>query len=250
MGSIGVLRTVLLRVIFVVAAAGTAMATDYHVRPTGCSNTNPGTSALPLCTVQAGLNKLAAAGDAVIIHTGVYRECAALDRGIRGTATNPIRIKGADGESPAGIVIDASTLTDAQCPAAGNSCDTATRRAALSLKGSWGTKVGYVEVSNLTIRPVNLAGVVTKNNGLDLQCVDHIDVKGLRSDSQPSFPTDAGAEGGDAIINMYNAQDVLVDGADFSHGGVITPGFHAIMLQDGSTSDITIVNSKVRDLDG
>ena len=148
--------------ILTLAAVSTAAATDFHVnKGVACSDSNPGTSAQPLCSVQAGLNKLSAAGDAVIIHTGVYNECAALARSVRGTATSPIRIKGADGESPAGIIIDASTLSAAQCPVAALSCDSASRRGALTLKGSWGSQVGYVEVSNLTVRPVNLARVDT-----------------------------------------------------------------------------------------
>jgi len=246
-------RSGLLGIAIVLAAGSPAWSTDFHVnKGVACNDSNAGTTAQPLCTVQAGLNKLSAGGDQVIIHTGVYAECAILTKsGLRGTATSPVRIKGADGENPANIVIDASGLDETTCLAATGSCDTAIRRGALTLKGTWGAQLGYIQVQNLTVRPPNLASTVTKNNGIDLQCVDHVELTGIRSDMQPTFSgTDAGAEGGDGIINVYNSQNILISGADFSNGGTIRPGFHAVIFQDTGTKDVAVVNSKVRDLDG
>jgi len=54
-------------------------AADLHVALTG-SDTNPGTQAAPLRTIQAAAN-LAQAGDAITVHAGVYRERIAPPRG-------------------------------------------------------------------------------------------------------------------------------------------------------------------------
>ena len=55
------------------------MSRIYHVAKTGC-DTNPGTQERPFFTIQRAAD-IAAAGDTVIVHEGVYREWVKPRRG-------------------------------------------------------------------------------------------------------------------------------------------------------------------------
>jgi hypothetical protein len=80
-------KLVLLLVVFLSVHLG---ATTYYVAKTG-NDTNPGTSELPLLTIQAGVDK-AYAGDLVMVLAGTYKEQVTFPRS--GTEGFPITVRG------------------------------------------------------------------------------------------------------------------------------------------------------------
>ncbi len=67
-------------------AAGTTYVVDNTV---ACSDTNPGTSGAPFCTINAGAAK-AAAGDTVVVRAGTYPGTSTTTPSVSGNAGNPI----------------------------------------------------------------------------------------------------------------------------------------------------------------
>ncbi len=90
--------------LFVLLAAITRAAT-LHVAPTG-DDTNSGTQAAPLHTLQAAANRLQP-GDTCLIHGGVYRESVTVTHS--GVTGAPIRFQAAEGEHG---VIDGSDMLE------------------------------------------------------------------------------------------------------------------------------------------
>lgn len=74
------------------AAAGT-----YYVSPSGCSNSGPGSSSHPWCSINSGANKLSA-GDTLYVRNGTYKEQVKVNRS--GAAGKPIVIAAASGHKP------------------------------------------------------------------------------------------------------------------------------------------------------
>lgn len=250
------MRTIvrILILVCIMVAPLAAFAAEFHVNNSGtCSNSGPGSLSQPFCTVQTGIDHISGPGDTVVIHEGTYNECSSLANPAQsGTPSNPVVIKGADGEDPGRIIIDASGLTYAQCPAMGSNCDSVDHRAALTLKGNWSSSLSSVRVQNLTVRPPAFETASRKNSGISIQCAEKVELIGIRSDQQPAYSgTSSTLEGGaDAIVFAYSSKDILVEQCQVSNGGVIREGFHAFALQGGTTNDVGIFNCNVKDLKG
>src|SRR5580765_4987948 len=114
--------------------ANEAGATTYHVAnstcthgSTACSDSNSGLSrSAPLCTIQAGINKLASgSSDTLLIHTGVYggdSEFPNWSNTGGASPTSPITLQGASGDVPSGIILrgTASQSSDRSDPTVSN----------------------------------------------------------------------------------------------------------------------------------
>jgi hypothetical protein len=73
------MKIVVITMMAIVMLVTTIPAAEFHVAPNG-NNSNPGTQAAPLLTIQRAAN-LAQAGDVIIVHAGTYRERVIPPRG-------------------------------------------------------------------------------------------------------------------------------------------------------------------------
>ncbi len=93
----------------VLCVAGAALAVDYHVAPPPLgADSNPGTAAAPLATIQRAAN-IVNPGDTVIVHPGTYQ---GFNVGRSGTAAAPITFRTIHPDQPGGgggaVVINAA----------------------------------------------------------------------------------------------------------------------------------------------
>jgi len=101
----GILRTLFLLSLFILAPISASAAT-YYVAPNG-SNSNPGTQAAPFATLQKG-HDVAVAGDTIYMRGGTYTLSTYVNINRSGSSGNPIKVFNYPGETP---VLDAINIT-------------------------------------------------------------------------------------------------------------------------------------------
>ena len=93
-------------------AAPTALAASvwwvHNSNPSLCSDTGPGTSATPLCTISAAAKKAVSAGDQVMVRPGTYAE--QVNVAASGTTGSPITFTAS---APGVVVLGSRDLSDA-----------------------------------------------------------------------------------------------------------------------------------------
>jgi parallel beta helix pectate lyase-like protein len=205
-----------------------------------CSDANSGRSrSEPLCTVQAGLDKLAAgSGEILVIHSGTYVDDAELP-GWAGTggksAAQPITVEGAPGDPPSSVILrgTASQSGDREDP---TTRDTAVLRIA-GLGGS--QRIQNIRVKDLTISPGNVHGIFVFN-GSYVE-VDNVDFAGWQG--QPTGGSKA------AAFAVKGSDHVTLKNSRMENGGVQQAGASGIEVT-GAVSDVLIYNNVVHDFEG
>lgn len=191
--------TLALLVIFNVAWAEVASAATYYVAPTG-QDSQPGTLALPMRTIQAAVNK-ARAGDTVYVRGGVYYEMVAMKQsGVQG---QPIRLLAYTGERP---VIDGRyTLPNAKPERCDNSVNPPrcfVGPALVKLAGN------YLEFDGFKI---------TQSQGAAIDIGGNTPVRNIRISNCQIHEIRSSA------IRGQNITDLLVEGCDVYHAGNYAP---------------------------
>jgi hypothetical protein len=119
-----------------------------------CSDSNSGTVAAPLCTIQAGVSKAASTGDTVSVHTGTYSEAV----------TVPAKSTAISGDSLAWPVLNGGII--------------------LGSSGSSGFKLEY-----FIIRPTNTQAFEIKPKAPGDSYWSQVTVRHITVDRFPSGPT-------------------------------------------------------------
>jgi len=228
-------------------AASPRAVVAYHVAAgpcshgtTECSDANSGRSRQePLCTVQAGLDRLAAgSGEVLAIHTGVYVDDAELpswaDSGGESPST-PLTIQGADGDDKAGIVLRG---TAAQSP---NREDPAARdTATLRIAGpSSERRIRNIRVRNLTINPGNVHGIF-------VMYASRVEVDGVDFGGWQGRPIGGNKA---AAFAVKGSDHVTLKNSSMTNGGVQQPGASGIEIGT-SSSDVLVYRNVVHDFEG
>jgi hypothetical protein len=205
-----------------------------------CSDRNSGRSrGEPLCTVQAGLDKLAAgSAEVLVIHSGVYVDDAEMP-GWAGTggrsAAEPITVEGAPGDPPSSVILrgTASQSGDREEP---TTRDTAVLRIA-GLGGS--QRIQNVRVKDLTINPGNVHGIFVFNGS-------YVEVDGVDFGNWQGQPAGGNKA---AAFAVKGSDHVTLKNSTMSNGGVQQAGASGIEVT-GAVSDVLIYDNVVHDFQG
>jgi hypothetical protein len=205
-----------------------------------CSDANSGRSrSEPLCTLQAGLDKLAVGSSEILdIHSGIYVDDAELPNwSATGGASPsaPITIQGASGDSKSTVILRG---TGSQ---SGDRSDPETRdTAVLRIAGVRSNqRIRNVRVRNLTINPGNVHGIFVFNGSyVEVDSVDFNTWQG-----QPAGGNKA------AAFAVKTSDHVTLKNSDLSNGGIQQPAASGLEVTGGS-SDVLIYNNVVHDFEG
>ncbi len=198
------------------ALAGFASAATYYVSPTG-NNTNPGTQAKPLKTIQTALDK-SHSGDTIILENGTYTGAGDVDLAVGNTTVTIESLNGA-----ASTIIECAGSTNTNHAAfAFSSCGTAS--APVVLQGLT-IKDAYTQNSavSLSASDLSLSSVeFINNNGGALL----LDSKSVASAISCSFTSNVGEYGGAAnsggslsFTNCTLQMNSAYEGAAVCNGG-------------------------------
>ncbi|WP_405609511.1 right-handed parallel beta-helix repeat-containing protein [Streptomyces sp. NBC_00076] len=138
------------------SAGGAHAATDLYVASNG-SDSNPGTLAAPLKTIQRAVD-LAQAGTTIQIRDGTYAPSTNIQLLKSGTSSQPLTLRGYNGER---VVIDGENMP--YTPGAVDSSIPRPQRGAVHIEGEYWRLVGLEIVHG----PYGVFGLDTSNNTFD-----------------------------------------------------------------------------------
>jgi hypothetical protein len=226
---------------------GSGLVGTYHVAigacahgSARCSDANSGRSrSEPLCTLQAGLDKLAAGSSEILdIHSGIYVDDAELPSWSEtggASPSAPITIQGAAGDSKATVILrgTGSQSSDRDDP---ETRDTAVLRIAGA--GS-GQRIRNIRVRNLTINPGSVHGIFVFDGS-------YVEVDGVDFNNWQGQP---GGGNKAAAFAAKVSDHVTLKNSNLSNGGVQQRGASGIEITTGS-SDVLVYNNVVHDFEG
>lgn len=255
-------------------AAGAAAVLHVDVKDASCSNTGPGTTSDPYCTINAAL-RLAGPGDTVLVSAGKYREQVVFPRSGEPQApitlqaeTEGVTVLGSlDASDPSAWVPQGGTTwarsfarTVRQVLADGKRLDTALDRASLVPGTFWydtTDKQLYVDLGSGNPGEGHVLEASVESYGLSITGRTDIAVRGIDTANQNYFGVQVALSSavrleavgayytGSYGIRVYGSEDVQVLDSD-----VRRAGSHGLLLKDSNHVLVSLCRTSANVLHG